>query len=388
MSSESEKQWQDPDWLYEQYHEKGRSMNEIADIAEVVQNTVKHWMDKHEIPRRSISEANAKGNIAKLHDKDWLKREYVEKGRSGCEIAEELGIDNNPVYKWLDKHGLESRTRSEARSDGDVVKLHDERWLRREYVEKERTGPDIAEECGVYPDTVYAWLERHDIQIREMGHSRSDGDWKRLQDDEWLRTQYEEQNRSTRDIGSELDLGSNTVLRRLREIGCDIRPAPVDHYDTDYSKLTPEYIREQHHKNNVSIPDLADEIRCDHGTLYRKMAEWGIDRRGHEFGHPAGTEHPQYKENAAGAYFGPNWDEQKLKARIRDHAQCQVCGKTDAEHIEEWGRVNHVHHIIPRAEFIEDGVLDYEQANKLENLITLCSRHHKRLEGVPIDNGC
>jgi 5-methylcytosine-specific restriction endonuclease McrA len=71
-------------------------------------------------------------------------------------------------------------------------------------------------------------------------------------------------------------------------------------------------------------------------------------------------------------YYGPNWRAQRRKARERDNFTCQDCGITEAE----YGRELSVHHIIPFRAF--NG--DWEKANELSNLITLCEYpcHRKR----------
>lgn len=71
-------------------------------------------------------------------------------------------------------------------------------------------------------------------------------------------------------------------------------------------------------------------------------------------------------------YYGPNWLSQRKKARERDNFTCQDCGITE----EQYGRELSVHHIIPFREF--NG--DWEKANQLSNLITLCEYpcHRKR----------
>lgn len=79
------------------------------------------------------------------------------------------------------------------------------------------------------------------------------------------------------------------------------------------------------------------------------------------------------------SYMGANWPEQRMKAVIRDQARCQHpgCETTDPAMIEKEGRGLDVHHLTPREEFIEGDELDWKRANRLENLITLCSVHHK-----------
>ncbi len=75
--------------------------------------------------------------------------------------------------------------------------------------------------------------------------------------------------------------------------------------------------------------------------------------------------------------YGPNWDQQRKLARQRDQYVCQLCG------IPEKGIPHHVHHKVPFRQFPS-----FEQANRLENLITLCpSCHHKAESIVRIRSG-
>lgn len=68
---------------------------------------------------------------------------------------------------------------------------------------------------------------------------------------------------------------------------------------------------------------------------------------------------------------GPNWNEQKTKARRRDNYQCQNCGV----HESELNELLSVHHIKPYREFD-----DWKEANKLDNLISLCRSCHAKIE--------
>jgi len=78
-------------------------------------------------------------------------------------------------------------------------------------------------------------------------------------------------------------------------------------------------------------------------------------------------------------YYGPNWNEQREKALERDEHTCQLCGLDESEH---W-RSLAVHHIVKREKFkLPDGTLDYQRANRLENLITFCDSCHKKAEQI------
>lgn len=69
--------------------------------------------------------------------------------------------------------------------------------------------------------------------------------------------------------------------------------------------------------------------------------------------------------------YGPNWERQKRKAKKRDNYTCQVCG-----YIKYGKRKIDTHHIKPYKDF--NG--DWERANQLDNLITLCKKCHPKVE--------
>jgi DEAD/DEAH box helicase domain-containing protein len=74
---------------------------------------------------------------------------------------------------------------------------------------------------------------------------------------------------------------------------------------------------------------------------------------------------------------GPNWEEQRGRARARDGYRCRHCGVGERE-----GRAHDVHHIQPFRTFgYVRGQNDrYLEANRLENLVTLCRSCHRRVE--------
>ncbi len=75
--------------------------------------------------------------------------------------------------------------------------------------------------------------------------------------------------------------------------------------------------------------------------------------------------------------YGPNWPEQRAKARQRDGYRCTLCGAA-----EQPGRRHDVHHIRPFRSFgyIPGVNENYRQANRLENLRTLCRACHRKVE--------
>lgn len=95
-----------------------------------------------------------------------------------------------------------------------------------------------------------------------------------------------------------------------------------------------------------------------------------------------GEDHPRWKGGAIS--YGPNWQSQRRSALERDDFECAVCGISNADHQEEYGMELSVHHITPARKFIDKGEIDYENANRINNLITLCRTHHREWEGLPV----
>jgi DEAD/DEAH box helicase domain-containing protein len=75
--------------------------------------------------------------------------------------------------------------------------------------------------------------------------------------------------------------------------------------------------------------------------------------------------------------YGPGWGRLRLLVRARDGYRCQACG------IAEQEREHDVHHKTPLRAFIEaSGGINLAQANRLENLVTLCPTCHRRAEAA------
>lgn len=88
----------------------------------------------------------------------------------------------------------------------------------------------------------------------------------------------------------------------------------------------------------------------------------------------SGEDNPNWSGGYSG-YYGSNWRRQRQETLLRDDFVCQNCEMTRDEHKELTGQDLHVHHRKPIRTFDEP-----EQGNTLENLTTLCSRCHRRIE--------
>jgi len=91
--------------------------------------------------------------------------------------------------------------------------------------------------------------------------------------------------------------------------------------------------------------------------------------------HNSGEDNPCWK-GGTHHYYGKLWNQQREKAIERDGEQCVDCGMSRHEHYEERDKDLEVHHIQPFRTFN-----DSEKANKLSNLVTLCTMCHREREG-------
>jgi transposase-like protein len=121
--------WRNREWLYGQYVEDEKGMSQIANEVDTSPATIHDWLDRHGIESRSKElpdnhPVNEKNKIQELHcERNW----NVHK------IAKELGVSRDAVKKRLDKFGIE-RQHHPAEEWGRGVFFY--------------TGKDGYERCG------------------------------------------------------------------------------------------------------------------------------------------------------------------------------------------------------------------------------------------------
>lgn len=297
----------DRDTLYDLYHGEGRSLTEVADRVGCTGANVHHWLKKHEITRRPQPQDTTP---SELKNADELRRLYHDEGLTTYEIADRFGCNQSSVHNFLTKHGIGCRT---ASCDVSYPELEDADTLKKLYHGDGLTCLQIAERIGCGTSTVGAWLENHNIQRRSKGYRVS-------------------------------------LPEEVRD---------------------PDLLRELYYGEKLNTYEIADRFGCSPTTVCKRMKRYGIDRRTHDewleiHEWPTGEDHPLW---TGGQFpYGAGWNESKKESvRERDGRTCQNCGLSEAEHIEQYGKKHHVHH-IRKARSIDDP----ERRNHPDNLITLC----------------
>jgi 5-methylcytosine-specific restriction endonuclease McrA len=169
--------------------------------------------------------------------------------------------------------------------------------------------------------------------------------------------------------------------RKYRVENCSVtycsKDCQKEHYNTDDIPITPLSGEDSPNwsgglitvecdycgKETEKRPDYVERCKYNHCS---EECNWR-----HHSERYQGEDHPLWEGGYE--YYGHNWANQAEKARERDDHICQGCGT----HQDEFDSALNVHHITPLREFD-----DYEEANKLENLVSLCDGCHREWEGL------
>lgn len=153
--------YRDEAWLREMYIGEEKSITDIGRECDVSDDTILKWLRKYDISTRE-PEARPEDLAAdkQLTDVDWLRGKYVEEGMNSYEIAECLSCSATSVRYWLNEHGIEMRSNTKPAD----ARLADSDWLEKQYRDKRLRGVEIAQKCGCSRRAVYRWLDRHNIE--------------------------------------------------------------------------------------------------------------------------------------------------------------------------------------------------------------------------------
>lgn len=229
-------------------------------------------------------------------DRETLVHFYHGRRYSLLETAEAVGCTEGTISQWCSRLDVETRDAQEARDTGTPSELENREWLRRRYRDDELTCAEIADEVGVTSLTVSNWLRRHDIPTRPA-------------------------------------YGTSTRVK----LNCKTCGA------------TFEAIQSRKDKRKY----------CSRECYYDGMHM------------PTGEDHWSWKETPERRPNGREWDELRARCRRRDDYSCQLCGIHESDYKHELD----VHHLRRVREFENP-----RDANALDNVVSLCRSCHRKAE--------
>lgn len=252
-------------------------------------------------------------------------------------------------------------------------RYRDAEFLREQYVNRRKSSRDIADMCDTSSSTVSRWLDRHDID-REP----------RYKNCEWLTVQYVEKRRSQQDIADECNVAKTTICHWLSRLeitdgesmetgecvvcGDSFRYYPSVRDGRFCSNECSNALRKR--QVEVTCPNCGEtfERRQSLDAKYCSIECWAD-----EYGVGVST------------LYRSGWQTKRKEALQRDNYQCTVCGITNQEHEERFGFGLDVHHMVPLRLFAKwDKPI--EDAHSLRNLTTVCRTHHPDSPGATVEN--
>ena len=105
----------DPEWLYEQYVVLHRTLPELAREVGVSTMTMNHWAHDHDIPLRPRGCGSRRENLDKsgppktIPPRAWLYDQYVNRGRTLNELADQAGVSEAVMRRWVHLHEIPVR---------------------------------------------------------------------------------------------------------------------------------------------------------------------------------------------------------------------------------------------------------------------------------------
>jgi|APHM01.1.fsa_nt_gi hypothetical protein len=110
-----EEKYKDEQWLREKYLKQNMDMKDIANISGVSENTIARWIKRHGIETRTRGHGKVEGPF---NDKEWLIKEYHQKRKSMSQIAEECGVGTSTIKRRLHEFDIKTRTQGGYNCEG------------------------------------------------------------------------------------------------------------------------------------------------------------------------------------------------------------------------------------------------------------------------------
>lgn len=110
------KDYQNKQFLYNQYWNEGKSLREIAELCNVKEKIIWNQFNKLNIPRRNRSQGALYhlGTSEKEYlNKDWLYDQYWNRKKTQEEIGKICGVSKRTISIWMQKFDIKKRTPSE-----------------------------------------------------------------------------------------------------------------------------------------------------------------------------------------------------------------------------------------------------------------------------------
>jgi len=199
-----------------------------------------------------------------LNDIHWLSTQYIDNRFSSYKIAKLVGTSSSVVLRYLRKHNIPIRSRSNARVV-DITTIS-EAELNDQYLIANKTIEQVAKHFGVHHRTITKYIQKYNLY--KLKHQQFDNT---LDDLNWLSDEYVTNNKSSIEIASDLGTNKTTVLRYLKKYSIS-RPKKLIHVDRNL-------LHQLHVDDKMTAEQIGIRFGCSPTCVLRKMNELDIKIR-------------------------------------------------------------------------------------------------------------
>lgn len=237
--------------------------------------------------------------------------------------------------------------------------------LEKLYWDRKLSLETISQKFDVCAKTILNWMHIYGIPTDSKRRRRFP------LDKEELHRLYCKDKLSAYEIGKKYGFTEFPVRKKLHFYGIQMRsmndPARKRGHPKPKLSLTKNKLYDLCWNQHLNSMDLATKFSVSHTTILRLMNRYKIPKHGpHKFS--SGNKNIRWTGGYQ-PYYGLNWRAQRRLARERAKQICEMCKSK----ITAYSLI--VHHIVPFK-----NCNNYEQANRLKNLICLCRACHMKEE--------
>ncbi len=260
--------------LVEAYVTDGLKLSEIADRFDVSAETVRRYAGIHGITLDRGRYGRRAGPLAELLTEEVLRREHHENNKSLAEIAQEYGFSTEGVRRHLHKLGVPLRTaRQTTPTTSTPASASGRRTtltapvLQSRYIDRGESIAEIATALQVTQEGVRQALKRNGIPLRVVSRPRA------LLDPEDLRRRYIDEHQSLADIGTALDVSSETIRRELHRLAIETRTIAT------VARPSEDALRTMYEVEGLSAGAIAEKIGVSEQSIRRWLRAADIEVR-------------------------------------------------------------------------------------------------------------
>lgn len=311
-------------------------------------------------------------------DKEWLYEEYVIKDRSTKDIADEYGCKRNTIQQWLAKFQIKKN--NIARETKHTKPYQDKEYLYEQHIVNQIPISEIAKNNNVSCDTIKYFLNKYNISSwRKVPPST-------LSEEQWQEIILLYQSGvSTYKLEQLYGMGHSNIKKGLIKRGIQTRnqsEAQFNFYNVnpDEKLYDKDWLEFQHWSLGKSCKEIGELLNVDASTVRRHMKSLGIKTKTNsesKIGQMVGDKHPNWKGGITPLnlllreYFHTNLAPIVAK---RDKYTCQKCGTTHT--------ILNVHHIKHFSKIVKEILLENPQLhpNNIKDRLVLYEiiTHDKR----------